>query len=102
MWRRRPNSRGLSNVLGRKLKIPLPSQRHKVVGQKSKFVLPEDLLDASITNADITLQKEHYGVPGLSDYRKNIVLATSPLSDKFGVASHKIIVKSQDGDNASA
>ena len=99
---RRPNGRGLSDVLGRELKVPPPSLMPKVVGQKSKFVLEEDILDADIADADVTLRKEHYGVPGSSDYRKNMMLATSPLSDKFGVASHKIIVKSQDGDSASA
>ena len=59
-------------------------------------------LDVDITDADITLQKEHYGVPGSSDYRKNVVVVISPLADKFGVASHKIVVKSQDGDSSSA
>ena len=41
-------------------------------------------------------------MPGSSDYRKNMALVTSPLTDKVGVASHKIIVKSQDGDSTSA
>ena len=99
---RRPNGRGLSDVLGRELKIPPPSLKPNVVGQRSKFVLEEDILDVDITDADVTLLKEHDGVPGSSDYRKNTMLATSLLSDKFGVASHKIIVKSQDGDSASA
>ena len=98
----RPNGRDPSDVLGRELKIPQPSQTPNVDGQKSKFVLLEDILDADIADADITLQKEHYGVPGLSYYRKTMALATSPLADKFGVVSHKIIVKSQDGDSTSA
>ena len=34
----RPNGRGVSDVLGRKLKTPLPSQKPNVVGQRSKFV----------------------------------------------------------------
>ena len=72
------------------------------MGEKSKFVLPEDILDVDIADADVILWKEHYGVPGSSDYRKNMMLATSLLSDKFGVASHKSIVKSQDGNSASA
>jgi hypothetical protein len=55
-------------------------------------------LDVDITDADVTLRKEHYGVPGSSDYRKNMMSANSPLSDKFRVASHKFIVKGQDGD----
>ena len=89
-------------MLGRKLKTPLQSQAPNVVGQKSKFVLLEGILDADITGANVTLQKEHYGVPGSSDYGKNMVLATSPSADNFGVTSHKIIVKSQDGDSALA
>ena len=84
------------------MRIPLPSQKPNGVGQRSKFVLSEDILDADIADAYITLQKEHYGVPGLSYYRKTMALATSPLADKFGVVSHKIIVKSQDGDSTSA
>ena len=96
---RRPNGRGLLDVLGYELKTPLPlQQKPKVVGQRSKFVLEEDILDVDIADSDVTLRKEHYGVPGSSDYRKNMVLVTSPLDDKFGVASHKVIVKSQDGD----
>ena len=89
-------------MLGRELKIPLPSQAPKVVGQKPKVVLSEDILDAYIANADITLRKKHYGVSGSSDYRMNMMLVTSPLSDSLRVVSHKIIVKSQDGDSASA
>ena len=99
---KRPNSRDLSDVLGLNLKIPLSSQTPKVVGRKSKSVLPEDVFDADIADADITLRKEHYGVPGSSDYRNNMVLETSSLADKFGVASRKIIIKSQDGDSASS
>ena len=88
-------------MLGRELKIPLPSQKPKVVGQRSKFVLSEDILDANIANANIVLWKEHYGVPGLSDYRKTMALATSPLADRFGVAYEKIIEKSKDGDSST-
>ena len=65
---RRPHGRGLSDVLGYELKTPLPPhQRTKAVGQKSKFVLEEDILDVDIADADVTLRKEHYGVPGSSD-----------------------------------
>ena len=42
-------------MLGRELKIPLPSQTPKVVGQKSKFVLLENILDVDIADADVTL-----------------------------------------------
>ena len=93
---RRPNGWGLSDVLGRELKISLPSQNPKVVVQRSKFVLSEDTFDADIADAGTTPWKEHYRVPGSSDHRKNMVLVTSPLADKFGVASHKIIVESQE------
>ena len=89
-------------MLGQKLNIPLPSQKPKVVGQRSRFVLSEEVLDANIVHADITLQIEQYGVPGLSDYRKNIVLVTSPLAAKCGVASYKNIINFQDGDSSTA
>ena len=68
----RPDGQGLSDVLGRKLKIPLQSQAPKVVGQKPKCVLSEDILDAYIADADITLRKKHYGVSWSSDYRNNM------------------------------
>ena len=67
---RRPTGRCLSDVLGRELKVSPPSLKPKVVGQRSKFVLEEDILDVDIADADVTLWKEHYGVPGSSDYRK--------------------------------
>jgi hypothetical protein len=79
--------------LGYKLKTSLPFYKStKVVSQNSKFVLEEDILDASIADANVTLRKEHYRVLTSSEYRKNMVLATSPLDDKFGVSSHKIVV----------
>ena len=40
-------------------------------------------------------------MPGSSDYRKKVVLATSPLDDRLGVASHKIVVKCQEGDSST-
>ena len=56
----------------------------------------DDIPDADITDADVTLKKEHYVLPGSSDYRTNMDMATSPFGDKFGVSSHNIMVKSQD------
>ena len=52
---RRPNGRGLSDVLGHEMEITLSSQTPKVFGQKSKCVLSEDILDADSADADITL-----------------------------------------------
>jgi hypothetical protein len=47
--------------------------------------------NANMLTIDVTLRKEDYGVPtGLTDYRKNLALATAALSEKFGVACHKI------------
>ena len=57
---RRPHGRGLSDVLGYELKTPLPlhkKKKVKAVGQKSKFVLQEDILDAGIADADVTLRE---------------------------------------------
>ena len=93
--RRRPEGRGLSDVLGRELKAlpPLKSTTAKIFGQKTKFVLMDDILDTEIADTNVTLQKEHYRTPGSRDYLKNIAMANSPLAKRFGVASHKISVK---------
>jgi hypothetical protein len=45
----------------------------------------DDILDADIADADVTLKREHYGLPVSSDHRKNITMETSPLEDKFGL-----------------
>ena len=68
--RRKPKGCGVSNVLGYKLNTPFPNHKAtKAVGQKSKFVLEEDIIDSYITDVDITLKnEEHYGMPRSSDY----------------------------------
>jgi hypothetical protein len=68
---------------------------------QSQSFLARDFLDADIADADATLRKEHYGVLGSSDYRKNMMLATFSLDDKFGVATHKTVIKSQEGDSST-
>ena len=71
----------------------------KSVGQKSKFVLNDDVPDIDMMDIDVMLRKEDYGVPGTTEFRKNMQMATAPLSNKFGVAKHKIMSgASQDGD----
>jgi hypothetical protein len=57
--------------------------------QLKKFVHQEAVDDADMLDADVTLRKEDYGEPGTSDYRKNMLMATMSLSEKFGVAKHK-------------
>lgn len=44
------------------------------------------------------LCKEEYGTPGLSEYRKNMSFATYSLSEKCGVACHKIVSSSKKGN----
>jgi hypothetical protein len=46
------------------------------------------------------VRKEDYGEPGSSDYRKNMAMATAALSEKFGVARHKIVAGGEEGDQA--
>ena len=47
---------------------------------------------------DVALKKENYGEPGTSDYRKNMAMATQALTEKFGVARHKIVADAEEGD----
>jgi hypothetical protein len=46
----------------------------------------------------LTLPKAAYGKPGSSNFRKNMLMATYPLSEKFGVAKHKVITDIEEGD----
>jgi hypothetical protein len=54
--------------------------------------------DADMLDVDVTLRKEDYREPGTSDYRKNMLMATTSLSEKFGVAKHKLVTHAQEGD----
>ena len=73
----------------------------KTVGQKSKFVLTADVPDVDMMDIDVMLRKEDYGVPGTTEFCKNMQMVTAPLSKKFGVAKHKIMSgASQDGDQS--
>jgi hypothetical protein len=49
-------------------------------------------------DVDVALRKEDYGVPGSSDYRKNMASATEGLRDKFGVPKHKVTTAGEEGD----
>jgi hypothetical protein len=57
--------------------------------------------DEEILGIDVALRKEDYGAPGSSDYHKNMAMATTPLTGKFGVSRHKITREAQDGDETS-
>jgi hypothetical protein len=67
--------------------------------QFRKFVRETPVPDSDMLGVDVTLRKEDYGAPGSSDYRKNMAMATSGLSEKFGVARHKIIAGGEEGDH---
>ena len=56
------------------------------------------LPDEEILDIEVLLKKENYGELGSSDCRKNQAMATAPLSEKFGVAWHKILTKAKEGD----
>ena len=91
------------NVVEYTPNTPLPKfKATKVVGQKSKFVLGEDILDSDIADTDITLKKEHDGTPGSCDFsRENMTMDISHLGGNIGVASYTIVAKSQDGDSST-
>ena len=89
--RPKPTGRNIANALGIDLNLPPSSPRVRTAGQSAKFVEEEDIPDEDIQGSDVILRKEHYGVPGTKEYRKNAVLATTPLAEKFGVACHRVI-----------
>lgn len=67
--------------------------------QQSKFVRSSDLDEYLMVNhLEVALRKEDYGVPGGPEYRKNMLSAVASLSDKFGVARHKVITSAEEGD----
>ena len=66
--------------------------------QSSKFVRTMDVPDADMLDVDVALRKEDYGVPGSSDYRKNMASATEGLRDKFCVPKHKVTTAGKEGD----
>lgn len=71
--------------------------------QFRKFVRVDPVPDGDMLAIDVTLKKEDYGLPGSSDYRKNMAMATAGLSDKFGVARHKIVSGGEeDGDQSKS
>ena len=103
--RAKPTGRTIADALGINLNLPPSSPRVRTAGQSAKFVEEEDIPDEDIQGSDVILRKEHYGVPGTKEYRKNAVLATTPLAEKFGVACHRVISRSsgpQIGDEAKS
>ena len=57
--------------------------------QMRKFVHAEPIPDVNMLSINVTLKKEDYGFPHLSDYFKNMAIAAVGLTKKFGVAHHK-------------
>ena len=70
--------------------------------QMRKFVRVDPVPDGDMLTIDVTLKKEDYGVPGSSDFRKNMAMATAGLSEKFGVARHKIVAGGEEGDQSKS
>ena len=82
--RKQPYEHGLSNVLGRDLKTPPPkSTNANAIRHTTKFVPVDDFPDSKVIDTDITLQKEHYGLPRSRDYTKNMFMATCPLAENI-------------------
>ena len=76
---------------------PPPTRSRKT--QASKFV--QDTPDSDIEDGDIILKKEDFGIPGTTEYRKNMTLATEALETSFGVTGEGMIDRiggEQDGD----
>ena len=74
------------------------SSRPSISSHSSKFVRLSDVPDSDLLETQVTLSKANYGQPGSSDYRKNMLMATAGLSEKFGVAKHKVISDTKAGD----
>jgi hypothetical protein len=68
--------------------------------QSRKFVRSDPVPDEFMLDIEVTLRKQDYGEPGSSDYRKNMAMATAGLSEKFGVARHKILAGGEEGDQS--
>ena len=64
---------------------------------------PDKFPYSEIAEANVTLrEKNHYWPPGSRNYAKNMSMAISPIVEKLGVASSKVIVKSQEADTSSS
>eukprot|EP00956_Cyclotella_meneghiniana_P009509 scaffold13164_cov56-Cyclotella_meneghiniana.AAC.1 len=70
--------------------------------QAAKFVRFDDVPDSEMLEGQVVLRREDYSEPGSSEYRKNMQMATHPLTEKFGVAKHKIIANAEDGDQTKS
>ena len=63
--RRRLKGCGLSDILGYELRAPPPNPNMiKIVGQKSKCIMLDYILDSDIDDTDVNLKRNHYGLPG--------------------------------------
>ncbi len=59
-----------------------------------------DFPDKEMLDIKVSLKKDKYGELGNLDYRKNCAMATTPLSKKFSVARHKIVLDAEKGDQS--
>ena len=60
-----------------------PPRTHLHKTQSPNFV--QDTLDLDIEDGGIILKKEGFGIPGRTEYQKNMTLATKVLETSFGV-----------------
>ena len=77
---------------------PLSSRKK----QHSKFVTV--VADEDVGANEVILEKKNYGIPGTTEFRKNIQMATAPLTEKFGVTSQHMVHRvggGQEGDQKS-
>lgn len=87
---------GVTNDRGRRESSAADIQAH---GRSSLFTRDFDVDDDDLLDVDVILLKADYGVPGSSDYRKNMALATVALAEKFGVARHKVVSATGEADS---
>ena len=101
---RRPRTTIDLDALGIDLNLPPSSPRVTAAGHASKFAMESEIPDDQIQGCDIILRQEHYDAPGTTEHRKNAILATTPLTEKFGVPRHKVISRAsgrQEGDQVN-
>ena len=64
-----------------------------------QVLLVDGIPESGNMDVDVTLKKEHDGMPGSSNCGTNMAMASSPLEKRFDDSSHNIVVKSWTWDS---
>lgn len=70
--------------------------------QMRTFFHAESIPDGDMLLINVTLKEEDYNVPISLNYRKNMAIVTMGLTEKFGVACHKIVTGREEGDQSES